>query len=139
LGWTAVEKVGDVLDLAAGNSPLSAVAAQAPWDLIIANLFLHHFEGAQLDAILQFAAQSSRRFLAFEPRRGGFALACSHMIGAIGVNSVTRQDSVLSVRAGFAGKELTALWPRGAHQWHTHECNSGLFSHCFRAYRAGLD
>ena len=32
---------------------------------------------------------------------------------SLGANDVTRHDAVASVRAGFAGKELSALWPGG--------------------------
>jgi hypothetical protein len=107
------------------------------WDLIVANLFLHHFESAQLTLILQAIAKSSRRFFACEPRRDWLALAGSHMVRAIGANHVTREDSVLSVHAGFNGDELTNLWPKHDGTWQVQEYSAGLFSHCFRAERAG--
>jgi hypothetical protein len=139
LGWMATEEVGDVLDWAAGTIRLHREAAGAPWDLIVANLFLHHFEGAQLALILRAVANKSRRFLACEPRRHWLALAGSHMVGVIGANHVTREDSVRSVHAGFNGDELSALWPHKGHSWKVQEYSAGLFSHCFRAERAGLN
>ena len=51
--------------------------------------------------------------LATEPRRGSFPLAAARLLWAIGANDVTLHDAAASVRAGFAGKELSALWPAG--------------------------
>jgi hypothetical protein len=140
VGWSVVEEVGDVFDWAAGRvDPLPGGSATARWDLIVANLFLHHFEGGPLAALLAAIAKRSSRFFACEPRRDWLALAGSHMIGAIGANHVTRKDSVISVHAGFNGDELTALWPHQAGTWHMQEYSAGLFSHCFRAERPGLN
>jgi hypothetical protein len=139
LGWTVIEEVGDVLDWAAGSTDQPGATASEPWDLIVANLFLHHFEGAQLALILGGIAHKSQRFFACEPRRDWLALAGSHMIGAIGANHVTREDSVLSVHAGFNGDELSVLWPHHGRPWQVQEYSAGLFSHCFRAERAGLN
>lgn len=140
LGWTAVAQVGDVLDWAgAASDPLLLGGTTGRWDLIVANLFLHHFEGAQFGALLSAIAARTDRFFACEPRRGWLALAGSHLIGAIGVNAVTREDAVLSVHAGFRGSELTALWPADAVQWQLQEHAAGLFSHCFHAERLGAD
>lgn len=136
LGWTAVPQVIDVLDWAA-NTPERALASGAPahWDLIVSNLFLHHFEGAPLAALLDAMAARGAHLVACEPRRGWVALLGSHLVGLIGANAVTRQDAVLSVRAGFRDKELVTLWPTQAHPWQLQEYRAGLFSHCFRAER----
>lgn len=139
VGWAVIEEVGDVLDWAAGNTDLPGAAAPTPWDLIVANLFLHHFEDAQLALILGTIANKSRQFFACEPRRDWLALAASHMVGCIGANHVTREDSVISVHAGFNGHELSALWPPQGGPWQLREYSAGLFSHCFRAERAGLN
>jgi hypothetical protein len=80
-------------------------------DAIVANLFLHHFEDADLRRMLALVAQRTRVFVACEPRRSSFALAGASLLGLVGCNDVTRHDAVVSVRAGFAGSELTALWP----------------------------
>ena len=69
--------------------------------------------------------------------RGCLPLAGSHMLGLIGCNDVTRHDAVLSVRAGFTGRELSALWPKDD-GWMLEERRAGLFSHLFTAYRAPL-
>ena len=86
--------------------------------------------------LLQAAAARSDRLLACEPRRSRIALAGSHLIGALGVNAVTREDAVSSVRAGFNGNELSALWPTDPSGWHVREYAAGLFSHCLLATRA---
>lgn len=139
LGWTAIAKVVDVLDWAAVAEPLTMDSEPANWDIIVANLFLHHFEGAQLITLLGAVAARTDRFFACEPRRAWFALAGSHLIGAIGANAVTREDAVLSVRAGFRGKELTTLWPAQSSEWRVQEYSAGLFSHCFRVERRGAN
>ena len=136
LGWTAATQVVDVLDWAASpTESRPGGITTARWDLIIANLFLHHFEGLQLTALLAAIAARAARFFACEPRRAWLALAGSHLLGAIGANAVTREDAVLSVRAGFRANELAAVWPAGGGAWQLQEYPAGLFSHCFRAAR----
>ena len=135
LGWSVEVEVVDVIDWAARAS--APVSGAPPWDLISTTLFLHHFEGAQLDALLAGIGASTRRFFACEPRRAWFALAASHLVGAIGANAVTRKDAVLSVHAGFRGRELTALWPGPAAAWSSREFGAGLFSQCFSVQRTG--
>ena len=132
VGWTVVVEVGDVLDWAASDpDTLLMDNATVHWDLIIANLFLHHFEGEQLATLLQAIAKKADRFLACEPRRDWLALAGSHLTGVLGANAVTRQDAVLSVHAGFRGNELSELWPEPGDRWQIQEHSAGPFSHCF--------
>jgi hypothetical protein len=130
-GWTAVTLTEDALAWAADPD-------QGRWDLIVCNLFLHHFEGRELDALLGAVAQRSERFLACEPRRAWGAWAGSHLVGLIGANAVTREDAVLSVRAGFLGQELAGLWPGPPQDWVLQDYAAGLFSQCLRADRAAL-
>lgn len=134
-GWTAVAELGDVLDWAAPDTSVLPSSATPRWDLVIANLFLHHFENEQLARLLQAIAEKSDRLLACEPRRDWLALAGAHLTGLIGANAVTREDAVLSVHAGFAGHELSALWPSDGEPWLIQERAAGLFSHCFSAER----
>lgn len=136
VGWTATVQVVDVLDWAldALSQPERGITAR--WDAIVANLFIHHFEESQLAALLAAIEARSNCFFACEPRRARLALAGSHLIGAIGANSVTREDAVLSVHAGFRGMEISALWPGQLEQWRLKEYSAGLFSHCFIAERA---
>lgn len=105
-----------------------------PADAMLANLFLHHFEDARLAALLQLAAARTNWFLACEPRRSPLALAAARSLALLGCNRITRHDAVVSVRAGFAGHELSALWPQ-AREWELGETPAGPFSHCFVAER----
>ena len=139
-GWTATAEVCDALDWAASAQAGPAVASlssqAAPrWDLIVANLFLHHFESAELAMLLAAVAHSSGHFIACEPRRAWLPWAGSHLVAVLGANAVTREDAVLSVHAGFRGRELQALWPVSA-GWNLCEHAAGLFSHCIVASRA---
>jgi hypothetical protein len=103
---------------------------------LVANLFLHHFEGSQLAAVLAAAARQARRFIALEPRRSERSLVFSHMLWLIGCSQVTRYDAPTSVRAGFYDQELSQLWPAGA-GWALQERPVGVFSHLFIAERKG--
>ncbi len=136
VGWLVGAQVGDALAWAE-RADADGLPTGAPrWDLIVANLFLHHFQAPQLRVLLAAVAARSEHFFACEPRRAKLALAGSHLIGALGVNAVTREDAVLSVRAGFCGSELSELWPTGASEWKLREYSVGLFSHCLIASRA---
>jgi 2-polyprenyl-3-methyl-5-hydroxy-6-metoxy-1,4-benzoquinol methylase len=104
------------------------------FDAVTANLFLHHFSNEQLAAMFSNIIGRTALFVGCEPRRNKLALAASRMVGVIGCNRVTQNDAVISVRAGFAGQELSALWPAGA-RWDVSEHRSGLFSHLFVAQR----
>ena len=137
LGWTASTQIVDVFDWASRKSP-AVREPSARWDVIVANLFLHHFEGPALATLLAAIESRAPRFLACEPRRARLALAGSHLVGAMGANAVTRKDAVLSVHAGFRGNELSALWPGHRSFWAISESPAGLFSHCFFAERSGL-
>jgi hypothetical protein len=127
LGW-AVRRITD------DAARFLAQPGGPRFDLVTANLFLHHFEDAELSRLLKLAALRTERFAACEPARTPLALAGSRMLWAIGCNSVTRFDAVVSVRAGFLGNELGELWPKGT-EWIQRESGAGLFSHTFMARR----
>ncbi len=132
LGWDATVRVADVLDWAAPAADSADTPVAPRWDLISTSLFLHHFEGAQLDTVLRAVASRSLRFFACEPRRDWLALAGSYCVGALGANAVTRGDAVLSVHAGFRARDLGSRWP-GDGAWQCREYAAGLFNHCFSA------
>jgi hypothetical protein len=104
------------------------------YDVIIANLFVHHFDAPALSRLFRGIAQLTDCFVACEPRRTRLALFASHLVGALGTNAVTRRDAVLSVHAGFRDRELTAHWPNDR-QWQLIEMRAGFFSHAFTATR----
>jgi hypothetical protein len=128
LGWTLDVRTEDVVAFFANPAVPRA-------DIVTANLFLHHFERPDLGRLLAGIAARASLFVACEPRRSALALAGSRMLWAIGCNDVSRHDAVVSVRAGFAGDELSALWPDRA-RWQLQEHAAGLFAHCFVARRA---
>ena len=109
---------------------------ETPEAVVVANLFLHHFEPAPLAELLGLISQRSRLFIALEPRRSLWPRFCSRLLGAIGCNHVTRHDAVVSVRAGFSGHELSALWPDQSH-WQLTEQPAGAFSQLFIARKNG--
>ena len=124
-GWQAVALQCDAFEWLAASGP--------PCDAIVANLFLHHFEADALARMLALAAARTRLFIACEPRRSAAGLAGASLLGALGCNDVTRHDAVVSVRAGFRGREISSLWPRGG--WALREGPRGPFSHLFVASR----
>lgn len=139
LGWTATPMTVNVLEWASEKPAQSGfVRGEEPaWDLIVANLFLHHFEADNLKRLLAAIARGCSAFVACEPRRSRLALAASHCVGALGACSVTRADAVTSVRAGFRDGELSALWAPEPGAWALAERRAACFSHCFTAKRIG--
>jgi hypothetical protein len=126
-GWTPTIMAMDVFDWLAQRD-------DSRWDVILANLFVHHFAAGELQRLLAGIAARTCVFLCCEPRRSALALAGSHMVGLLGAGAVTRQDAVSSVRAGFRSQELSGLWPN-PQDWVVSEFSAGLFSHCFLAVR----
>jgi hypothetical protein len=122
MGWAVDIVAADVFDW---------LPRQALLDVLIANLFLHHFEADALAALLRLIARSSRSLVACEPRRCASALAVGYMLRLLGCNAVTRHDAPISVRAGFRASELSAAW--SVSQWKLREERAGLFSHLFVA------
>jgi hypothetical protein len=106
--------------------------AARPWEVILANLFLHQFSDAQLAEMLPILARRTRVLVAVEPRRSAWSILSSRLIGLAGCNRVTRHDAVISARAGFAGRELSGFWPREG-EWSLQEHSAGWFSHLFIA------
>jgi hypothetical protein len=125
LGWRAEAVAADVFDWLSGASAL---------DVVVTNHFLHHFEEAKLAELFRALASRARLFVAVEPRRTPWPLFWCRWLWAIGCNSVTRYDAAVSVRAGFTGRELSALWPADP-GWELTERSAGSFSHLFVAQR----
>ena len=126
------------VDRVAGLEVFDFLAAPGkPLDAIVANLFLHHLTDQDLRRLFALAAARAPLIVACEPRRSRFALAGSHLMGLIGCNAVTRHDAVISVRAGFAGQELSAAWPP-IDGWTLVERSAPPFSHLFVARRDAI-
>ncbi|MFD2051760.1 methyltransferase domain-containing protein [Mesorhizobium calcicola] len=100
------------------------------FDAITVNLFLHHFHDAQLVHLFSLLMPKAPLLLATEPLRAMPALAATRLLPVLGANDVTRHDAAQSVRAGFRGSELSALW-LAANGKPLEERRAGLFSHIF--------
>jgi Methyltransferase domain len=124
LGWRAEPIVADVFEFLEGH--------RERVDIVAANLVLHHFGERQLGTLFGLLARRCRGFAACEPRRSAMSLAGSRLVGLIGCNDVTRHDALASVKAGFAGAELSRAWPDEA-GWTLREWRSFPFSHSFTA------
>lgn len=127
LGWDVRVIGADVFDWLAHAEP-----GDAP--IVVANLFMHHFEGARLQALVDGIADRAHAFVCCEPQRSRLALTGSRLLGLIGCNDVTRHDAVASVHAGFIGEELASLWPH-PEEWMLSESPATPFGHLFTAVR----
>jgi Methyltransferase domain len=103
-------------------------------DVVLASLFLHHFAQGDLRTLFAHAARQTGFFMACEPSRDTVSLRAAELLWFIGCGDVARHDARISVKAGFAGNELSALWPAAA-GWRLTERSAGPFSHCFVAQR----
>jgi hypothetical protein len=125
-GWkVSVAKV-DAFDwsrTAGGNCP----------QVVLTNLFLHHFQSHEIKHLLKAIRQSSDFVVAVEPRRSLLSLVFSRLVCFIGCNEVTRHDAPASVCAGFVGNELSTIWGGTDEDWQLSERRAGLFGHLFVA------
>jgi 2-polyprenyl-3-methyl-5-hydroxy-6-metoxy-1,4-benzoquinol methylase len=124
IGWNVETTTADVRDVTQWS---------AAFDVISANLFLHHLAHKDLVQLLARVAQLAPLFVACEPKRASWALSASRLVWMLGCGEVTRHDAPASVRAGFSGRELSALWPSNE-LWELDEYG-WLFTHCFTARR----
>jgi hypothetical protein len=131
LGWEVDVVTAEVFDW-------YRKAQKKPSGIVVANLFLHHFESKSLALLFKEIAQQCRYFVALEPCRSRLALVFSRLVGLIGCNDVTRHDAPVSVRAGFLGSELSRLWP-DRDGWLLREHRAGPFGHLLVARRASAD
>jgi len=127
VNWPLAISTSDVFDWEppAGEPPV-----------IVANLFLHHFAEAKLAELLRKIAGATRLFIAVEHHRMPWPVFGGLLLALIGCNHVTRHDGTVSIRAGFGGREISALWP-DSQRWQLTEHRSGFFSHLFVARRGG--
>lgn len=125
MGWQCETVEADAFEWLAAKSSAA--------DVVLANLFLHHFEDEKLKLLFRSLADRTDLFVACETRREWLSSAASHLIGLIGCNSVTQHDAFISVNAGFVAKEISALWPHSG--WDLSERRTGWFTHQFVAQR----
>jgi SAM-dependent methyltransferase len=126
-GWRAEAVVTDVFDW---------LPIEGDNDIIIANLFLHHFADARLAELLEKISRHTKLFVAIEPHRFRHSFACAQLLRVIGCSAVTLHDAAISIRAGFIKQEISTLWPQKKN-WQLAEHRTGFFSHLFVARRIG--
>ncbi|MES2920690.1 MAG: class I SAM-dependent methyltransferase [Verrucomicrobiota bacterium] len=114
------------LDLAARvewhQGDLFEIPAPDGGGVLVANLFLHHFEGEALTALGRWLGNFE--VLVFnEPDRA----AIPHALGGLlhpWINRVTRHDMHVSIRAGFAAGEISRLLGLDPGRWRTRESST---------------
>ena len=90
--------------------------------VLVANLFLHHFEGESLTSLGRWF-QNFELLVFNEPDRA----ALPHLLGGLmhpWINGVTRHDMHVSIRAGFAAGEITRLLGLDPNRWRTSESST---------------
>ena len=102
--------------------------------VVVANLFLHHFEGPLLEALGRFCG-ACEALVFCEPHRG----TLPHLLGGLirpFVDPVTRHDMHVSIRAGFTRGELPRLMGLDGEHWKIEETSTWRGSRRVLAYRA---
>jgi 2-polyprenyl-3-methyl-5-hydroxy-6-metoxy-1,4-benzoquinol methylase len=97
---------------------LRAFDGYGDYDVVVANLILHHLTDAELAALGRRWARGPRVIVACEPARlrrsQSLFAALSPVFGA---HAVTRHDGRVSIAAGFVADELTRSLGLAAAQW----------------------
>jgi hypothetical protein len=75
-------------------------------EMIVANLFLHHFEAPALNRLGAAIPEECRVFLCSEPARRRLHLWQARVLSLFPMNRVTRHDMPVSIHAGFHGRDL---------------------------------
>jgi SAM-dependent methyltransferase len=125
LGWKAKVIQRDLLQWIESPEPKEL-------DVVVCNLFAHHFSEGKLRQLFEALAQRTKLFVACEPWRNRFAPAATDFLWLLGCSEVTRHDARISIHAGFRDLELSALWP-GNSGFTRMEKRTGFFSHLFVA------
>lgn len=126
LGWRMNSITADVTDFLESETARS-------FDLVAANLFLHHFEDDALTRLFRGIQRVAPRLVATEPCRASLAHASTGLLRLIGVDKITLHDAAASVRAGFSGKELSGLWQEAGGR-PLEDRRAGIFTHVFAGH-----
>jgi hypothetical protein len=108
------------------------IRSAPPTELILTNLFLHHFHDSELRDLFKKISTLTATFIAAEPHRGFAGTVGSRLLKFLGCHSVTQHDARVSVQAGFRDHELSGLWS-GRSDWSLTEQRMGPFTHFFSA------
>ncbi|MEY2599307.1 MAG: hypothetical protein RLZZ142_1566 [Verrucomicrobiota bacterium] len=103
-------------------------------EVVVANLFLHHFEPPALARIGSQWPSSCRLILANEPTRAPLHRMQGRCLSwLVNLSAVTRHDMECSIEAGFQGNELPD-W-LGLHGWQVRITRTLLGAYRMRAWR----
>jgi 2-polyprenyl-3-methyl-5-hydroxy-6-metoxy-1,4-benzoquinol methylase len=119
-GWRAQPVTADIFDW----------AGDKPFDLVCANLILHHFDDTRLLELFSRIMTMAPVLVATEPLRAKVPLVATRLLRLIGACAVTLNDATQSVRAGFRGTELSQLWQLSGGT-PVIEARKGLFTQAF--------
>jgi hypothetical protein len=86
-------------------------------DLLVASLFLHHFEPDELARIGRSIARGPRVVLACEPVRRPIHKSQLLALRIMRLHPVTRHDACVSIEAGFRGAELPSFLNLDSDRW----------------------
>ncbi len=136
--WSAVDLAPRPADWPEGASwhqcDLFSMPRFPEADVIVANLFLHHFQFQQLQAIGLRIPERCRVVIACEPARHRGHLLQGRLLSAlVNFSQVTRHDMAVSIRAGFVGDELQEAL--GLTGWKTNVSSTVLGAYRFVAWR----
>lgn len=83
------------------------------YDIILCALFLHHFDGSELDQLLNRLNQSGAYLLINDLHRHWLAYYLFYLVCFVfQASDMTREDGLLSVRKGFRKTEWTTMLKR---------------------------
>lgn len=102
--------------------------------VLVANLFLHHFEGERL-RILGRLCEAFEVLVISEPDRAGLPHVLGTMMWPF-VNRVTRHDMHVSIDAGFTTGETAGLLGLAAGKWRIRETSTWRGARRVVAWRA---
>jgi 2-polyprenyl-3-methyl-5-hydroxy-6-metoxy-1,4-benzoquinol methylase len=102
--------------------------------VLVANLFLHHFEGDDLRRLGQIC-EGFDVLILNEPNRTRSAALLGTLLHPV-VNHVTRHDMQASIRAGFQRGEMAELLGLDKLHWEIRETSPGLGARRVVAWRA---
>lgn len=102
--------------------------------ILVANMFLHHFDGPQLQQ-LGGMCRGFRVLVFNEPDRNQLALMWSALLFPV-VGRVTRHDMPASIKAGFRAGELVDWLGLNPAEWHVAETSTWRGARRVVAWRA---
>ena len=115
LHWTGLDRISwpPREEMMGWTRWIQGDARKVKWpdcEVLVANLFLHHFDDATLGLLASKVPASTRLILICEPLRCRRAILGLLILHWVAINRVTWHDGVVSVAAGFRKRELRELF-----------------------------